>query len=248
MREVGSLYDAYWASRLHYTSEWSDATVKKVLTPLFDRPRVLDYGCGLGTAYQRRLAAAVGRYVAADVSNIALEAARSRGFEALKISEIDSTIPVPNGTFAGAICSEVLEHVFDPLAAVREIHRVTSPDGVLIVTVPNFGYHAWRIMALLTAQVPSEPEDPKKNRYNGVHIRYFSTFTLRRLLRDGGFRQVTLKSFDASSIWDVFYAFGPLAIISEWAQHHLARPFHLRFLEDIWPTVFAKRLCAIAYK
>jgi SAM-dependent methyltransferase len=166
----------------------------------------------------------------------------------LKISEIDSSIAAPDESFSGAICSEVLEHLFDPLAAIREINRVMKPGGALVVTVPNFGYHAWRLMALLRAQVPSEPEDPKRNRYNGVHIRYFSTLTLRRLLRDGGFHQITVESFDTSSIWDVFYAAGSFGMVSEWAQQHLPRPFHLGFLEKIWPAVFAKRLCAIAYK
>jgi 2-polyprenyl-3-methyl-5-hydroxy-6-metoxy-1,4-benzoquinol methylase len=243
-----TVYDAYWSSGLHCTAEWTEEVCQRVLGPLLGRAKVLDYGCGVGAAYQRRLASAVGEYIAADVSNVALETARSRGFQAMKISDTDSTINAPNGSFSGAICSEVLEHLFDPLAAIREIHRLIEPGGALVVTVPNFGYHPWRLMALLRAQVPSEPEDPKHNRYNGVHIRYFSTLTLRRLLNDGGFSHVTLTSFDISSIWDVFYAGGPLAAISEWAQRSLPQAFHLRFLENIWPTVFAKRLCAIGYK
>ena len=39
---------------------------------------------------------------------------------------------------------------------------------VLVATVPNFGYHAWRLLALLRAQVPSEPEDAVGNVMAGL--------------------------------------------------------------------------------
>jgi SAM-dependent methyltransferase len=43
---------------------------------------------------------------------------------------------IRNGTFDMLFCCEVLEHVVDPFAAVREIRRILSPSGYLLVTVP----------------------------------------------------------------------------------------------------------------
>lgn len=241
-------YDQYWQSGVHIGSHWSDKEFRKWLGPLIGRGRVLDYGCGMGTSYQRQLAAVVKKYAGADVSEKALGDLRQKGFEAFKINPDGGTIESPANAFDGAVCSEVFEHLFDPLAAAREIHRVLKPGGVLVGTVPNFGYHMCRLLALLRAQVPSEPEYPKENRFNGVHIRYFSRLMFRRLFRSAGFENISVGSFGHASVWDVFVAAGHFGYISQFARDHFPAPFHLTFLEDVWPNVFAARLRAVGYK
>lgn len=44
------------------------------------------------------------------------------------ISEIDS-IPRPDSSFDVILCTEVLEHVPNPIAAVKEFHRLLKPNG-----------------------------------------------------------------------------------------------------------------------
>jgi SAM-dependent methyltransferase len=243
-----TFYDEYWASGLHVSSEWDEKYFRKVLGPLIGRERVLDYGCGLGHAYQRWLAGSVKCYVGADVGPLALADAQRKGFETLKIDAEKGTVESADRTFDGATCIEVFEHLFDPLQSARELHRVLKPGGVLVATVPNFGYHAWRLLALLRAQVPSEPEHPQQNRFNGVHIRFFSKLMLKRLLRSAGFADITIGSFDEGTVWDVFKAAGHFAYISKFARNHFPAPLHLHFLQDVWPNIFAIRLRAVARK
>ena len=205
---------------------------------------MLDYGCGLGYSYQRPLSRAVKKYIGADVSENALLDARGKGLAAVKISD-RGTVNVPDGSCDGAVCSEVFEHLWDPLAAAKELHRVLEPGGVLVATVPNFGYFAWRLLALLRAQVPLEPEF---DRYRGVHIRFFSRLMFKRLFLDAGFKEVKVYGWAGGSVWHVFRCAGPIGKISDWADKHVPAPLHLKFLGKLWPNVFAERLRAVAIK
>ena len=46
--------------------------------------------------------------------------------------------PFEDGTFDSAICSEVLEHVFEPNQFLSEINRVLKKNGLVILTLPFF--------------------------------------------------------------------------------------------------------------
>jgi SAM-dependent methyltransferase len=49
---------------------------------------------------------------------------------------------LPPGCFDWIACTEVLEHVLDPFAAVREMRRMLKPGGYLFITTPfNFRIH-----------------------------------------------------------------------------------------------------------
>ena len=46
------------------------------------------------------------------------------------------SIPVPDASFDVILCSEVLEHVPNPVAAIAEFSRVLRPGGTLLLTAP----------------------------------------------------------------------------------------------------------------
>ncbi len=52
-------------------------------------------------------------------------------------------MPIPDITYDAVICHSVLEHVRDPLLAMREIRRILKPGGALFLHVPSiYPYHA----------------------------------------------------------------------------------------------------------
>lgn len=46
------------------------------------------------------------------------------------------SLPFRDAVFDAVICSEMLEHVPDPMAVIKEISRVLKPNGVLLASVP----------------------------------------------------------------------------------------------------------------
>lgn len=93
--------------------------------------RLLDVGCG-NRPYEPVFAPFCSTYVGIDpVEN---PRADLRGpIEAL---------PVEDGSFDVVLCAQVLEHVDDPAQGVRELHRVTSAGGrVLLSTHGTMVYH-----------------------------------------------------------------------------------------------------------
>jgi len=98
---------------------------------------VLDLGCGPGNLLERLEGA---RVVGLDLSDYLLAQARARvagraGFEVLKGDA--EHLPFPDASFDRIVCSEVLEHIEKPDAAMREMRRVARPGARVVITVPN---------------------------------------------------------------------------------------------------------------
>jgi SAM-dependent methyltransferase len=101
-----------------------------------DGSRFIDCGCGRGE-YVARLrdagAHAVGIEIAADKLR---DAAAGRAAACVARGDIQN-LPFHSLSFDLALVNEVLEHVPDDLAGLREVHRVLRPDGRAVVFSPN---------------------------------------------------------------------------------------------------------------
>ncbi len=107
--------------------------------------RILDCGCGRGfyLLFLGRLQPACALY-GADMDPTVLAQARAHLPLTVRLLRSDALrLPFPDGTFDKVVCSEVLEHLPDDHAGLRELRRVLKPAGVLAITVPNADYPFW---------------------------------------------------------------------------------------------------------
>jgi len=100
---------------------------------------ILDIGCGTG-AMSRRLGR-WGRVVSADFSELALQFSRRRGLNHL-VGADAMKLPFLSNSFDALIAMDMLEHLPDDNAALREFARVLKHGGRVIATVPAYP-HLW---------------------------------------------------------------------------------------------------------
>jgi 2-polyprenyl-3-methyl-5-hydroxy-6-metoxy-1,4-benzoquinol methylase len=100
---------------------------------------VLDVGCGLGY-FLLLLANRDVECHGIDVSASSVEYVRRHITPYVQIGSCFS-IPYPDETFDAVLFCEVIEHVEDDVAALREIHRVLKPGGRIVVSTP--AYEGW---------------------------------------------------------------------------------------------------------
>jgi ubiquinone/menaquinone biosynthesis C-methylase UbiE len=114
-----------------------DRTTKEMLLS-FGQPlagkRLLDVGTGIGNLWN---------YAPADVEGYALDvsltgvskATEQHPHVTMSVSTAEY-LPYPNAFFHVVVAADTLEHTFLPLQALREIHRVLQPGGVLSTSLP----------------------------------------------------------------------------------------------------------------
>lgn len=142
------------------------------------RPRrIFDVGCGTGEMLD--MLRAFGTVSAIDPSPEAVERCRQRfGREVhAAVGRVPEDLPPP-GSADMVTAFDVLEHLDDDRDALRQIHALLPPQGILVATVPALRW-LWG------------PHDVLSH-----HRRRYTRVELRQRLEEAGFRVVRISYFN----------------------------------------------------
>ena len=99
-----------------------------------ENPRILDVGCGTGANLE--MLANFGKAEGVDVSDDALEFCKAKGLKAHK--GLAEELPFADESFDVVTALDVVEHLDDDIAGLKEMHRVLKTSGRTLIFVPAF--------------------------------------------------------------------------------------------------------------
>lgn len=137
---------------------------------------VLDAGCGEGESLIRLDGLLPERTAGIDIDADAVEYTRERVPTAEISQHSVESLPFEDGSFDLVLCLEVLEHIPEPVGALRELSRVAA-GGELVISVPHEPW--FRLGSLLRGKYVSglgnHPE----------HVNHWNHRSLRAFLEAG---------------------------------------------------------------
>ncbi|HWX97274.1 MAG TPA: methyltransferase domain-containing protein [Solirubrobacteraceae bacterium] len=98
---------------------------------------LLDIGCGTGWLAQN-----FASYTGIDGSPEAVLIATNLGRNVVH-GDVDEPLPFADEAFDAIVMKDLLEHVADPVALVREAHRTLRPGGLLYASSPDAQRWVW---------------------------------------------------------------------------------------------------------
>ncbi len=157
-------------------------------TPL----RILEAGCGCGgTLLQLK-----NIYKNSELHGIELNensALIAKNFANIIVANLEEDLDYPNEFFDYIILADVLEHLYDPWAVLKNIRRYLKKDGYLLASIPNIT-HVSVIRKLLQGKWTYE----NAGILDRTHIRFFTFYEIERMFAGSGYVNLQAGSVTTS--------------------------------------------------
>lgn len=235
MSDILKYYQDYYGiagSNGYSMEKWKDVSrvlfLKQYIEQLTPKSgTILDIGCG-----DMWLASQLPNYnwVGLDAAN---EYSRGRAI----IHDIMQTpYPVEAGSADTVMCSEVLEHVWEPRTIHSQAYRALKSGGHYIISTPNFDNLGW----ILNRHREILSECTMSHHYE--HIRWYTYDIHKKFLEDAGFKVIEYTGADAHGV-DFFQQ--PRALLYYFINEKLKVTMSPGQIDQIMGQMFPKHCATI---
>jgi 2-polyprenyl-3-methyl-5-hydroxy-6-metoxy-1,4-benzoquinol methylase len=177
--EKKEYFNRYWQTRDIPTADARSCQRAELVASLLGDSgsgKILDVGCGRGLVL-KYLSGRGYDIEGCDLASDSIALLKDEGFEVFLFDIEQDELP---GKYNGIICLEVLQQVFDPLAALRRFTNALHEDSCLIISVPN-ELHLWMRLRLLFGK-------SHLGHFDESHIRLFTPDRARELFHLAGLK------------------------------------------------------------
>lgn len=106
----------------------------------------------------------------------------------LVVHDLEQGLPQLSEKYDYIVCADILEHLRDPAALLRQVRDTLAPGGMLIASLPNSGNFWFRLNVLL-GRFPQED----KGLFDRTHVRFYMWRGWQELLRETGFHITSVR-------------------------------------------------------
>jgi 2-polyprenyl-3-methyl-5-hydroxy-6-metoxy-1,4-benzoquinol methylase len=176
-----------------------------------DKADILEVGCGNGNmSYQLARLGHQVLAIDADISSI-LYARKNFSAPGLEYAVSTAEELESERQFRIVLCSEVLEHLYEPVPVLKTMVRMLRPDSILILTVPNGkgprerlitkpilrmrrqNNLTWKIISLLKRVFGYTGKTIQSSSHSLDHVQFFSLNQINEMTKACGLEIITLK-------------------------------------------------------
>jgi 2-polyprenyl-3-methyl-5-hydroxy-6-metoxy-1,4-benzoquinol methylase len=156
--------------------------------------RVLDVGCGQGNFGEAlKQSRKVEVWGLEPVASAVAEAATKldRAIEGIFTPDVD----LPPASFDAIIFNDVLEHMPEPTEALQFAHKLLTPGGVIIASIPNIRQFqkVWELAVL------GEWQYHDRGILDRTHLKFFTRKSIQAMFTESGYQLDTLQGINAYS-------------------------------------------------
>lgn len=192
--------------------------------------RILDVGCGVGMLGQfikkRQCCELVG------IENNALAAIHARQYyDVVRELDIEHDELGQLGRFDCIICSHILEHVVHPQQVLQQMADFLTPDGVIVVALPNVASWKSRWAIVRGRGLPSDG-----GVFDRTHRWFFNLRTSKKLVTDAG---LTIGHITADGNFPLPYMRRLFPVLARCIDRTVCK---------IWPDMFSCQFVIIVKK
>jgi len=89
-------------------------------------------------------------------------------FEKCIVDDVNKPLPYRDNAFNLIWCSEVIEHLEEPLKVIKEFRRILVPGGLAVLTTPNSQFWLFKILKIFGLN-PRDMQNPGHLHFFGIN-------------------------------------------------------------------------------